>query len=150
VVAAIDRLVDARERMQPQVGAGRAPARERTVLGLGMRQGPAPRPPMAQAASAAPAGRSVPARERTVLGLGVAGAMTAAKARPKERSTQEPPPEDWDVPDIHEAPTKETEIPGAVDSEAVVSQPAPEAMQPRARAPEYSIAIDLVAKKPEV
>jgi uncharacterized protein (TIGR02266 family) len=144
VVAAIDRLVEARDRTQPRTGAGEAPAREPTVLGLGTPENP----PVA----ASPIVPVAAARERTVLGVGSAGAPAAAKAQVRERSVQEPPPEDWDLPDPHEVPTRENVVPQrvvpVVREEASPPKLAPEP-EPRTPLPEASIAIDLVARKPE-
>ena len=145
VVALIGRLVDDRAPRPPGTGPGKAPARERTVLGLGLSQEPpAPTAPIIQAA---------PAREGTVLGIGTASAPVAARPPPRERSVQEPPPEGWDVPDVHEAATKETVVPQVVvpkPREAPRAEPAPPPQQLPALAPEPRVAIDLVEKKPQV
>jgi uncharacterized protein (TIGR02266 family) len=91
VVAAIDRLIEARERTEPGLGEGRAappprekPMRERTMLGVGGFAVPAPAAPVAAPAASPPASPKadvlplpetpavpfVPSRERTVLGVG--------------------------------------------------------------------------------
>jgi uncharacterized protein (TIGR02266 family) len=143
MVAAIDRLVDSRDRTQGPTGAGEGLSREPTVLGVGTPE----KPPVV----ASPIVPIAPARERTVLGVGV-GAPAVAKARERERSVQEPPPGDWDVPDPHEVPTRENVVPQRVvpvREEAPPSKAAPEPEPPAAPLPEASIAIDLVARKPE-
>ena len=145
VVTAIDGLVDARNGTQSPTGAREPPAREPTVLGLGTPEKPA--------VAASPIVPVAPARERTVLGVGAAGAPAAAKAPERERSVQEPPPGDWDLPDPHEMPTREIVVPQVVPvprEEAPPSKPSPEPEPPAAPLPEASIAIDLVARKPQV
>ncbi len=92
-----------------------------------------------------------PARERTVLGLGVVPPKATPPSR--ERSVQEPPPEGWDVPDVHDAATKETVVPqivvqvGAAGDEAPRLDLASDREPPPAPGPEASIALDLVARK---
>jgi uncharacterized protein (TIGR02266 family) len=91
VVAAIDRLIEARERTEPGLGEKAAPRprerplREKTMLGVGGFGVPSPAAPTAPPASpvpapepkaaslplpATPAVPFVPSRERTVLGIG--------------------------------------------------------------------------------
>jgi len=62
MVAAIGKLVAAREATDPGTGGSNAPARERTVMGVGKSD--------EQAVAAAPIVAAAPARERTQLGIG--------------------------------------------------------------------------------
>jgi hypothetical protein len=115
-----------KEPTTPGTGGTNVPARERTVLGVGIHEAPA--------APAAPIIAAAPARERTVLGVGqkVAPAVAAPPAR--ERSVQEPPPEGWDLPDA-----AVPDPPAAPAPPAIRASPALDA----------SIALDLVVKKPD-
>jgi uncharacterized protein (TIGR02266 family) len=87
--AAIDRLIEIRERTEPGLGAGGAappdrpgPAREKTMLGVGGAAASPPaavaagEPPLADPALAPPPAAVLPSREKTMLGvgLGTAGA----------------------------------------------------------------------------
>ena len=113
-----------REKTQPGTGDDAAPPREGTFLGVGGSKG--------QAAQAAPIVAVAPARERTVLGVG--GASPASGARPieRERSVQEPPPEEgWDLPE-----------------EQLAQRAQPSAESAAAPEVERSVALDLVTKKP--
>jgi Tfp pilus assembly protein PilZ len=128
VVAAIEVLVQAHSQPLTAAGPGAAPARERTVLGVGLSQEPPP--------PAGPILRAAPGRERTVLGVGAASVP-------------------MEVPAVHEAVTKETVVPqlvvqvGQAHHEAPRPAPAAEPQLPPAR--EASIPMDLVARKqPEV
>jgi uncharacterized protein (TIGR02266 family) len=86
-----------------------------------------------------------PERERTVLGLG-----TPARPPPRERSVQEPPEGDWDLPeglhDVHGMPTRQVVVPQRVVTVVSMPEDVPPQTPPPAR--ELSIAIDLVARKP--
>jgi uncharacterized protein (TIGR02266 family) len=64
MVAAISKLVAAREATDPGTGGSKVPARERTVLGVGKSD--------EHALAATPIVAAAPARERTQLGIGVA------------------------------------------------------------------------------
>jgi hypothetical protein len=91
---------------------------------------------------------AAPARERTVLGVG-APAPPVARPTAREPSAQEPPPEDWDLPGAHDAPTRENAVPQRGAPVVREQTPSPEpAARPEAPPQEPSIAIDLVAKKP--
>lgn len=71
-MSAIDRLVEAGERADPGIAKPTAPAREQTVLGVGV---PEPKLPTTDAtndaAKVAPVLVVVPAREATILGIGL-------------------------------------------------------------------------------
>ncbi len=113
VVAAMDRLIETRERTEPGLGEGRdervrppPPARERTVLGIGA--GAAPAPP----AAVAPVVMAAPAREATLLGVGLDS--EAADAREPSEAidlvTRKPPstrPRPPSAPDLDWTPAPE-------------------------------------------
>ncbi|HEY8089323.1 MAG TPA: PilZ domain-containing protein [Polyangiaceae bacterium] len=120
LIAVIERLVASREPTEPGTGGTKVPARERTVLGVGRSEEPA--------AAAAPIIAVASMREKTVLGVGAPAAAPAAKPPAREPSGELPPVEGWDAPESDEAQQGQ-------------AAPAP--------AQEPSIAIDLVAKKPE-
>ncbi len=111
----------------PGTGGTNVPARERTVLGVGVTETPP--------AAAAPIIAGAPTREKPVLGVGQKDAPAAAAPPARERSVQEPPPEGWDLP----------EAGAASSSPAPPAPPAPHASSPL----DASIALDLVVKKPE-
>jgi hypothetical protein len=118
--AAIERLVSSRERTEPGAGSNKPPSRERTVHGVGATEG--------GGAAAAPIVVIAPVeRERTVLGVGAPAApspkVPPAPASAPASAPQLPPDDAWEGADV---PT---------------SAPA--------LAPERSIAIDLVARKPD-
>ncbi|HEY8086808.1 MAG TPA: PilZ domain-containing protein, partial [Polyangiaceae bacterium] len=97
---------------------------------------------------------AVPSRERTVLGLGATGA-SPVKPPQREPSVQEPPPGDWDLPDVHGMTTRVVEVPrmadpGAPSREEEAPPPKEEEAPPPPPEVERSIAIDLVPKKPRV
>ncbi len=122
IAAAIDRLIEARERTEPGLGGAEAapptrekPLRERTMIGVGIPiappEGAAPPPPVSAPreeppAPIAQAARALPSREKTMLGVG----RGAAGADPREPSVaidlvgkKAPsvrPPESRDEPEI--------------------------------------------------
>ena len=134
--AAIERLIETRERTEPGLGDGRderarppPPARERTVLGIGA--GAAPAPP----AAVAPVVMAAPAREATLLGVGLDS--EAANAREpseaidlvtrKPPSTRPSPPSapelDWAEPERASEPAPEPARTSASDEDARASAP---------------------------
>jgi hypothetical protein len=83
---ALARLGGSGERTDPGVGGGRAPSRERTVLGVA--------PDASGSAIPSPVVLVAPMRERTVVGI----APPPRRPLPKEISVQDlPAPEGWDV-----------------------------------------------------
>jgi hypothetical protein len=116
-----------KEPTVPGTGGTNVPARERTVLGVGVTETPP--------APAAPIIAVAPTREKTVLGVGNDAAPAAAAPPARERSVQEPPPEGWDLP----------EATGAPSAPAPPTPPVARASSPL----DASIALDLVVKKPE-
>src|SRR5271155_5449969 len=120
-------VMSSRERTEPGAGGDKAPARERTLLGVSDKP----------AVPASPIVSVAPGRERTGLGVGAtAPAPVAPPAR--ERSVQEPPPEGWDLPEPQD-PLRAVEAPGTPEPPKAPARPAPEA----------SIALDLLHKKTE-
>src|SRR5580658_3828588 len=67
-MSAIDRLIEAGERADRGIAKPTAPAREQTVLGVGV---PEPEEPTTDATKAAPILVVAPAREATILGVGL-------------------------------------------------------------------------------
>ncbi len=67
MIAAIEKLVAARESTDPGTGGSKAPPRERTVMGVGKSE--------EQAVAATPIVAAAPARERTQLGIGSSPAV---------------------------------------------------------------------------
>jgi Tfp pilus assembly protein PilZ len=135
----ITRLVDERLKAHPV----KAPARERTMLGVGAgpAAAPAPRPAAAPAATGPDADSerptiagevgapaiTAPKRERTVMGMGVMTPATrAAVPRPptRERSVVEPDPAGWDVP-TRAAFEPMVATPAVIVAPSVVVPPAP-------------------------
>jgi Tfp pilus assembly protein PilZ len=154
-VEQIGRLVQ--ERLTTSVSKIKAPARERTVLGIGTAApAPATTPPPAAAAPARPAedewdrptvigemGAAVE-REKTMLGVGT---TTTAKPLERERSVALPDPDGWDVAPAKEEPPAVVVTPAVIVSAASdappVSDPPPDAPPP---AREATAPIDLMRK----
>lgn len=135
LIALIERLVDTRERTSPGAGAAKMPARERTMLGIGLTE-------QAAEAPATPIIAVAPKRERTIVGVGIDSATPPAPIEPLAPVVP-PAPVEPERPVPSAAP-----MPHALPSFEV--QTPLDAPEP-ARAPELdmSIALDLIAKKPQ-
>ena len=122
-IALIARLVETRERTDPGTGAPKMPAREPTMVGMGV--GVPEKAPLA----AVPIVAVAPKRERTMLGVGLVAdppppvEPQLPPTAPVSSPQVEPPADGWDPPASPEP------------SEPLVIEP--------------SIAIELVAKRPD-
>jgi|HubBroStandDraft_1064217.scaffolds.fasta_scaffold12176_2 hypothetical protein len=137
VPATAGNLERSRDREPAGLGAGvhKAPARERTILGVAV--------PQQTEAPVAPVGGPPPLlRETTVLGVGIKGMAAVARPLAGETSVQEPPPEGWDLPER----TLELEAPPADAKPAArLERVEPQRIPPPAR--DASLPIDLSVRK---
>jgi uncharacterized protein (TIGR02266 family) len=96
MIALIERLVDSGERTDPGTGGTKIPARERTMLGIGMAE-------KKEEAVARPIVGLAPTREKTILGMGMVAGLppvnvgeTAPPASASPETPQVPPAPDSD------------------------------------------------------
>jgi hypothetical protein len=146
MVGLLERLAKSSERTDPGTGGPpRGPSREPTVLGVGGLP--------EKVGTVAPVVVLAPSRERTVLGVAPTTAAAAAASKPavkqqpvpagRERSQQEPPPEDWEpsvpIPLVARAPAPPPQAP-AQPEQRTPQQPPKQTPEP---AREPSVAVDL-------
>jgi uncharacterized protein (TIGR02266 family) len=139
LIALIERLVNSREQTIPGAGAAKMPARERTMLGIGLKE-QAP-------ASAAPIIAVAPKREKTIVGVGMAVAAPPAPIEPT--APAEPPAPVEPLLPVPSRPPAPQEAPPEAPRLVEAPEP-PSAHEPPSATStlDESVALDLVARKP--